>query len=771
MMAMTALALVMHRRGSGEPWSVIACESFFALLWIVVAAVLTPVQPLASGSFRPSTQVLVRLLQCVGLAIPTLSRWIVKAAGGTGSAWEMVMLTTIGLAACALAVLSRRSRDLSISVICSGFLTLFTTAISDQSTAIYFAILWLVFCLYWMIANHWDKLDVHLAQKVSRTHSIRLSTTVCGSIIAVLVSFAMTGHGLTTHPMDWGFMPTSGGRQWSDPAARSGVGDGDALIAATKHAASFGPVDSGIFLQSDLPSLFDMFDDTLGEVVLKRQSEKAVALPNQKPIENEQQFAQSQHGEASFSISREPKKETRALADKNSIAAFHWIGPQGISLAMQRFDRFDGTTWAHGSAGSGEPTSTQTENVPSLVAQSINGKEWFCRECALHPSSLEGELRMDAIKFINLRSTRIPAASPLVGVNIQDVQRSDFFEITADDCLNMPGRSMVPAMTVVNLISRNWMGDHREFTSFAHTDTQTLDRPSLLAYPGADRLHELAIEWTADKPRGWQAIQAVIAHLRSDFEFSRQQTIDAEAPIDHFLKLRRGGDHLFATTATLMLQTLGYQARLVSGFYIDPEKYDRFARHTEVLSDDVHLWCEVRTADGLWLPLEPTPGYLEPRFDRSLWSLAGEQFWAWWPWFAASGVAFWLLWRLRTIWGEWLCLLAWWLSLPMQPTRRIKWLIRLLDYRSRLAGYRRPAGVTPSRWFQAATAGDSHELSGATARFFAAADCVFFSPHAHPVATWVDDASQLVRSLTVRRLRNATTLANHFQSPSYTNPL
>ncbi len=655
-------------------------------------------------------------------------------------------------------------------------LDLITTAISDQHSAFYFAILWLVVCLYWMIANHWDRLDVHLAQRVQRTHSLRLSTTALGLVIAALASFAVMGYGPKTYLLDWGFMPTSGGRQWTDPAARSGVGDGDALIAAKEHASSFGPVDSGIFLQSDLPSLFDMFDDTLGEIVLKRRSEKAMALPNQKPIGEEQKFAQSQHGEASFSIAREPKKDSRQQKDKHSIAAFHWIGPRGISLAMQRFDRFDGTQWSHSSADNAvaaqtaESAGTQANASTTLVQHSVDGKNWFFRADALQPLPLEGTFRVDAIKFINLNATRIPAASPMVGVHVQDIERSDFFEVTADGSWNMPGRSNIPAMTVIDLMSRDWNGDELETTSFDLSEPQQSNSDASGSYQGAERIAKLADEWTTGKPRGWTAIQAVVDHLRSDFEFDRQATVNTAEPLADFLNLRRGGDHLFATTATLMLRSLGYQARLVSGFYVDPHKYDRFARHTEVLSDDVHLWTEVRTACGLWIPLEPTPGYLEPPFDRSLWNKAKEQFWAWLPWIATTAGAGWLLWLSRAIWGEWLCLVAWWISRPLQPSVRIKWLVRLLDWRSRLAGCRRPVGVPPSRWFQAATAGCGQDVSGATTRFFATADRVCFAPQSRLAPTWADDASQLARSLTVRRLRNASLLANPFQSLSGSIP-
>ena len=73
----------------------------------------------------------------------------------------------------------------------------------------------------------------------------------------------------------FGFMPTSGGSKWSDPAARSGIGTGDAAIAAKDHAESFGAVESEIFLESTESTLFDMFND----IDRRTQEEEQVGTP------------------------------------------------------------------------------------------------------------------------------------------------------------------------------------------------------------------------------------------------------------------------------------------------------------------------------------------------------------------------------------------------------------------------------------------------------------------------------------------------------------
>ena len=53
-----------------------------------------------------------------------------------------------------------------------------------------------------------------------------------------------------------GLMPTSGGTDWSDPDARSGVGDGDNEVSASEHPQSVGFTESEVYLETDRPSLW-----------------------------------------------------------------------------------------------------------------------------------------------------------------------------------------------------------------------------------------------------------------------------------------------------------------------------------------------------------------------------------------------------------------------------------------------------------------------------------------------------------------------------------
>jgi protein-glutamine gamma-glutamyltransferase len=755
LMALASFFAVLHRRATGEPWQIILGEATVATVCFALASIVMFWKPMQSKLSPITRQRLGFGLACAALTVPTLSRYIMFACGGNGAAWEMVMLTTLGLGAATLAFCGREVKHSALSVVCSGFLTLFATAISDHSSALYIAIFWAIVCLYWLVANHWDRLEVHMAQTVRRERTLKLGTTTLGVAFGLLGAFAVWGREPATRLIQWGIMPTSGGQRWNDPSARSGVGDGDAVVAAKEHAASFGPVESELFLQSDLPSLFDMFDDTLGEISLKRRSEKAMALPNQTPVGEEQKFAQSQKGNAAFSIAREPAKEQRKLKDKNTPAALHWIGPTGVSLALERFNHFDGLEWSQLQM----PAPESSDMRRRLVRQELESGVWFFREQSLSPSTLEHAVRSDAVKFINLESARIPTLATTCGVHIADVDREDFFEVTADDCWSMPGRQSIPAMTVIRLVTREIDGDAVNNAAFP-----AVQQPVDAKTKGIELATELANRWTEGKPRGWASVRAIIERLRTEFTFDRSIKRDDDDPLYDFLTRKVGGDHLFATAAVVMLQSQDYPARLATGFYADPQDLDSFAGHTEIGTDDAHVWAEVLAADQVWIPIEPTPGFLEPALYQTIWSRMAQFAWLALPWTLAASLLSYVLWLTRTLWGEVVCQAIWSLSRPLGEQIRLKILVRLLDIRSRLAGLRRPAGITPRRWFLTSANQVDEATTSATQRFFDGADLLCYAPHQLPPRDWIADAHRVARHLTIKQIHRSQVALSSLQT-------
>ena len=116
----------------------------------------------------------------------------------------------------------------------------------------------------------------------------------------------------------------------------------------------------------------------------------------------------------------------------------------------------------------------------------------------------------------------------------------------------------------------------------------------------------------AGLPTGWCQVEAVVAAFREGYSHDRLATVPpgcADVVADFLLRSHRGPDYLFASAAAVLLRSLGYPTRVVSGLYAAPWRYDPLTRHTPVTEEDVHFWAEVRLPDGNWITVEPTPGY------------------------------------------------------------------------------------------------------------------------------------------------------------------
>jgi len=188
-----------------------------------------------------------------------------------------------------------------------------------------------------------------------------------------------------------------------------------------------------------------------------------------------------------------------------------------------------------------------------------------------------------------------------------------------------------------------------------------------------------------------------------------------EDPVSHFLfDAKCGPDYLFATAAVLMLRSLGYPARVVSGFYVRPDRYDAQTRHTPVMAQDTHFWAEALLEpevgwgyDRTWIPLEPTPGYELLLPSLTIWERTSAVVAAASAWVRLYAmplgqltVILLLLIKLHTFIAD-TCHTLWWMAqrrfAPKGCHRaRILATQRLLDARSRLAGCRRAPGQTPA---------------------------------------------------------------------------
>jgi hypothetical protein len=141
-------------------------------------------------------------------------------------------------------------------------------------------------------------------------------------------------------------------------------------------------------------------------------------------------------------------------------------------------------------------------------------------------------------------------------------------------------------------------------------------RPEVCGQSGGKSLAELR-ESDAHKPnaQGLSDLDAQIAaniekYLRTNFTYTLNLSADrdllrADDPMWVFLtKVKKGHCEYFAGAMTLLCQSLGMQARIVTGF--KSEDYNTTGEYFVVLESHAHAWVEVLTPLNGWMSFDPT---------------------------------------------------------------------------------------------------------------------------------------------------------------------
>lgn len=686
-------------------------------------------RPTNHSAYRSIERFAPQTAMAVALAI--ISPWLIDliARGmGYGNGMEIMMLASLGWGAMAAAVTARIAKTISISVICSGFLAMFSTFIADSSWAGWLAYLWIAMCLWWLTANHWERVELTDATSVQHLQRSHLIYLVLGIVVFGLGTWLIGDRVPVLRKLSAELMPTSGGTGKYDAAARRGVGNGDALVAAKDHATSFGPVETDFFLDSEKPSLFDVMSDEFGEPKTKSRFERAEALSPQETRTQEGKFAETNRASGGqFTTDRIPPRQTKTPKDLVADSLMFWEGAAGAHLAVERFDAFDGVAW-HRTV---EAERKQPESIE------IDERTWFKPPYSpLEGSSAESSPFVgaipEALKFTRFRSATIPTRVGLQLWSIDQLTRADFFEYSQDECLSMPGREHVPDYTVVRFVDSQL--DLERLEQMLHYRYQ--NSPSGTGTTVLPGIRELAAKLSQGKTRGWAQVQAIVQGLRKDFALEAvpmQPRDDGDAkqsttPLARFLETRRGPSYLFATAASEMLESCGYETRLVAGFYASPKHFLASEGEYAIQPSDAHVWLEIHAGNGVWVPLEPTPGYRQPPYFASWWYRVKQARTEIFLWSVALLLTTSLFYLFRVYILEVLCRIVSPAIELIPDRRRIVWLGRLLDFRLRMLGYSRPVGRVPREHLapllEALPASYSQPMRG----FLDACDAIRFGP-------------------------------------------
>lgn len=615
------------------------------------------------------------------------------------------------LATAMLLSVARSRRWRQGALVGSAFAALLVTFAKPDPFVYACAVLFGVVGLWRMMTTYWEGIESKAVGATSRQVPFRFSILGLTTIFVLLLALVATA--LKNDPLGWTsrWSVFSGGDQWSDPYATSGVGDGENLVSATKSAQSEGPVDSDMFVESKKRSLYDVIAEQYGiqKPTPRKENSQAVGVHTENYRHNHQRLAKVQKNTSTFQTTRTGQPKERPVPeDVLSDALLLVTGAAPTHLSIESFDLFDGETWFK-----------SEDNQPRIMYGLLPGdnNEWYCLK-RTDPTRVFQGFKNYQVAFIHLQSERIPMPPLTEAWSIGHVNQSRFYRLTSDAGLEMTLGNTIPEFTLVRMVARGFRWRHlpeKDFWSQARVPRSLvhdeagnplpasepeLELPTEVA--SIDELRRLASVWTKDAKPGWDKVSKIVTALRTEFQ---HEDTASDVSLERFIAERKGPDFMFATAAVIALRSQGVPVRLVSGFYVNPEHFDRKTGKTAVLPSDAHFWAEVHVGEGNWLPIEPTPGYLPTPeslslMDHIVQTAIGLFWWSIANWPLALTVV--VVSCLTIVCRRWLwdqCLLwTWRLGLLIWPHQAVRTTFRLLERRGVRVGKPRPAHQPGAAW-------------------------------------------------------------------------
>ena len=618
----------------------------------------------------------------------------------TGSPFEILTALTLRNLMIGLATRTQDTRSLKFASLASCFLTLISILWLMSSLTVFLLFIYSIAGMWWLMGAYWDRLRDSFLTNSERAipwKAASIASVLACLVVLLLLPFAMSAYYTTA--ID-GFLPSSGGTRWQDENAFGGVGDGPQMVSAKDDASSFGPIESELFLESQMPSLYDSFNEFSDPPtkVKKRKRQRAIPLAPSLVKENHQRRGLNQKASREFNTLRQRKKNKSSVSDLQTHALLQVAGRVPVHLGLYTYDHWDGHELSS--------TGLRQNEYLSLVLTQEYGKNW-ARIDGVYPNKLLTHLARHELRIINLKTDRVPSPPNFCGVHIDKLHAKGMFTFTEDEVLALD-MEFIPQLTVLHVKSLQRRASKIPQLRQAVTPEEV----------SQEAINELANSWTEGIEDGWAQVEAICSQLEAEYVLDRDTFVppDVDDAAIHFLtESKRGPDYLFATSTALLLRSLGYQTRVVSGFYASPENYDRNSRLTSVYAKDAHFWVEVlassfeaggRDSRSNWIAVDPSPGYTVLYAPETLWSLLFHRAVATWKvvknnpltiflcvvflvaiWKKRADVcdvAITLWWRFHHRWGD--------------IRQQVKSTLRLLDRRASVRGCPRPKGMSLSRW-------------------------------------------------------------------------
>jgi hypothetical protein len=414
-----------------------------------------------------------------------------------------------------------------------------------------------------------------------------------------------------------GWLPLSGGDSFAFPWARDGVGDGENLVAAKKNPQATGPVNSGVFVTSHKPSLYDLFNDLYGEPEKPKDQERkrAFSLGPQELPPTDQHLADSEHAGREFSTVRKARSPSRQpTTDLAARALVTLTGPAPAHLRLAVYDTFDGRAWRDASppAAAAIPADCRLEHV---------GGDWMRWQDG-PPSAAGTAADTHAITIGSVQTSVLPLPARAESLRIDKIDRPDFFRTPAADVVTLDGVE-VPAGTTVHAQSLPGGVDATGVIAVAAPPAVAATAQDDMRDTAQDDAQDDLPDWAGDvldawgidrnpAALGWPHVAGVVAEIQQRIVRDDAASPPADCPdtLRHMLTVsHRGRPYDFAGAAAVLLRSCGYSTRVVGGLHVSGKRRDVRSRRLVATADDAHVWAEIRDAAGRWIPLEPTPGF------------------------------------------------------------------------------------------------------------------------------------------------------------------
>ena len=338
------------------------------------------------------------------------------------------------------------------------------------------------------------------------------------------------------------WLSTSGGTDGYDPYARGGVNDGDDEVKGD-NPRSTGLADSDQFLDSPLPTLYDLATEFYGEPFKTKERERSIALDSQnKATESNKRPADNQRPNREFPTGRKGPRQPREAADR-AARRFSRSRAEPLCTCVSRPS-------TRSTGKSGKKLRHDRLRAGSRRSRTAPG----CKSWSRCPSPIFAENELHKFKITSSLGTLIPTAPHLIRFRVGRVDETQFFGWGQDRILRMALRK-TPSGIVVESESRTVDARNLAEVQFTSYYPGGVAQYSTLHPSLNPEVAALANQWADGRSSGWPQIAAVVEELRSKYvhDPSAHAPEGCDDPLAHFLLHdHRGPDYQFASAAAVL---------------------------------------------------------------------------------------------------------------------------------------------------------------------------------------------------------------------------